>query len=496
MKKSRTDEKMNDSKSLSQNIVECEIIAPVRILKKMVNSREVSTVVLLCVGFLFTLGYKSTQTQLEGYSSSIREKNSQGLRMALSTDNHSFEDKSQFPRIGSVSQELIDAHPPIPAVYMHLADLVDPVVDSSSIKRKKEKKEEPLTLGFRKKKEKKEIKKEIDKKNDSSKDLEGKETQQLPDLATFWHLPRTGGSTITKILGECFGLTLGLSNPEIPYLDETTLRALRHQNSKLVNVDLSTAGGIQRAAQLNIVHTTTSPSARIPLTDVIVTPNLYDTAKYLFNDSPSPNSETNKAGSPVQQRKGRLFTIFRHPVEREVSWFYHIKHLAENDKDSFHSDVHIYELSDWLVSARFLDNIMVRSIVDKMDRSYRVTTHDLHVAKEVIRRKCLILLIEEKAASLERLIQYFHWNRHQIGAGIAGRECEEKSLHWGWSNKNRHPIVHHDISSESHEAKDEKNDHWVLDQQSYQRVELVNMFDMQLYEYAKFLFWEQGNELF
>ena len=118
MKKSRTDEKMNDSKSLSQNIVECEIIVPVRILKKMVNSREVSTVVLLCVGFLFTLGYKSTQTQLEGYSSSIREKNSQGLRMALSTDNHSFEDKSQFPRIGSVSQELIDAHPPIPAVYM------------------------------------------------------------------------------------------------------------------------------------------------------------------------------------------------------------------------------------------------------------------------------------------------------------------------------------------------------------------------------------------
>lgn len=490
------DDIMNDSESLSQNIVECEIIAPVRILKKMVNSREVSTVVLLCVGFLFTLGYKSTQTQLEGYSSSIREKNGQSLRMALSTDNHSFEDKSHFHRIGRVGQELLDAHPPIPAVYMHLADLIDPVVDSSSIKRKKEKKEEPLTLGFRKKKEKKETKKKIEKNDESSKDLEEKETQKLPDLAIFWHLPRTGGSTITKILGECFGLTLGLSNPQIPFLDETSLRALRYQNSKLVNIDLSTVDGIQRAAQLNILHTTTSPSSRTPLTDVIATPNLYDTAKYLFNDSP-PNFDLNRGGIPAQQRKGRLFTIFRHPVEREVSWFYHIKQLAENDKGSFHSDVHIYELSDWLVSDRFLDNIIVRSIVNKMERSYRVTAHDLHVAKEVIRRKCLILLIEEKASSLERLIQYFHWNRHQIGAGIAGRECEEKSLHWGWSNKNRHPIVHHDLSSESHEEDKEKNnDNWVLDQQSYERVELVNMFDMQLYEYAKFLFWEQGNEFF
>ena len=55
-------------------------------------------------------------------------------------------------------------------------------------------------------------------------------------------------------------------------------------------------------------------------------------------------------------------------------------------------------------------------------------------------------------------------------------ECETKLLEYGWVNNNRHPYVNED--SETYRLLVEKNS-----------------LDIELYEYAKFLFEEQGREL-
>jgi hypothetical protein len=67
-----------------------------------------------------------------------------------------------------------------------------------------------------------------------------------------------------------------------------------------VNVDTYTPKGIQRAKKLNLVAS--------GLADVVISPLLYDTAT-LFTPT----------------RKGRIFTMLRHPVERATSLFYFIQ---------------------------------------------------------------------------------------------------------------------------------------------------------------------------
>ena len=55
-------------------------------------------------------------------------------------------------------------------------------------------------------------------------------------------------------------------------------------------------------------------------------------------------------------------------------------------------------------------------------------------------------------------------------------ECETRLLEYGWVNTNRHPYVEEDS-------------------ETYHLLMAKNALDVELYEYAKFLFEEQGREL-
>jgi len=127
------------------------------------------------------------------------------------------------------------------------------------------------------------------------------------DIPMFWHIPKAGGSSIKDAMGGChrfvqateFGVTDGHGDdaevavvyPPVPGVPDT-------DRSPFVNIDSTTVDGIRRARDMGF--------ADAQLADVVVSPYVFETND-LF----------------TRTARGRLFSVFRHPVERAVSMFYY-----------------------------------------------------------------------------------------------------------------------------------------------------------------------------
>jgi len=390
----------------------------------------------------------------------------------------------------NIDEMIHDQMPPIPAVYANLADL-----NQEFLQPQKQSENEN---------------EDGDENDNENKD--GKQQEQV--VPFFWHIPRTGGVTLSQAFGKCLDLTLASSASSVLsssrsmdsfqkiFLDQNQQSAavLRHGDGKYLNVDLSTHDGILRAKKLQILQQKNEENDGTEqrlLVDVVVSPLLYATSKMLF--APPDHLSTS---NPGLLPKGQLFAMLRNPVKREVSYFYDLQ------QDGEFLDMSI---SDWLTSTSFLDNFMVRSLVNKFDQTYKVTVEDLLVSKEVLRRKCLVGLLEEKGSSWRRMRKYFgaSWD-HQLqqyhGGGGSIDMCEQKLLFWGWCNRNPHrPYVLHGVDGNGNgngngygyggtgftmNMKEE-----VVDRASYEQIKTINRWDVILYEYAKYLFSQQGTWL-
>jgi hypothetical protein len=128
-------------------------------------------------------------------------------------------------------------------------------------------------------------------------------------LQTITNNPKAGGSSIKDALGGChrfvqateFGVTDGhiedtviaVVYPKVPGGADT-------DRSPFVNIDSSTVAGIQRAKSLGFADS--------QLADIVVSPFVFE-CNDLF----------------TQTARGRLFSVFRHPIERAISMFYYIQ---------------------------------------------------------------------------------------------------------------------------------------------------------------------------
>mmetsp|Transcript_779 Transcript_779/g.1530 ORF Transcript_779/g.1530 Transcript_779/m.1530 type:complete len:1025 (+) Transcript_779:524-3598(+) len=268
------------------------------------------------------------------------------------------------------------------------------------------------------------------------------------DIPFYWHIPRSGGGTVNDVLGSCLKLTLAAdAGASEGHGHEDSLKKVTFARSvTYVNVDTSTHQGIERAKKLNL--------ASSGLVDVVISPLLHD-ASSLFTST----------------RRGRMFTIIRHPVERAASLFYFIQDtqwkqpITKNDQFADISIENFYKggfaENNWMT--RFLTNELTKG---------ELTDDDLLVAKEVLKKKCLIGLLEEKAETFDRIEKYFGWKPKNSSE----QECLEKKLEWAWPMKHRHYNI------------EEGTDAWYL-------IANQNKLDLQLYQYAKELFQKQA-ELF
>jgi len=149
-----------------------------------------------------------------------------------------------------------------------------------------------------------------------------------------------------------------------------------------VNVQTTTVRGLKRAADFNL--------AGSGLANIILTKHIYEASVL----SDGVNS------------KGRIFTIFSHPVRRIVHNYYSVTNDPENPL--YDEEIATMSLVEYSQSDRIVDNVLTRSLVNDF-HSPNVTSVQIELAKDIIRRKFLVGILEWLESSVVRIEKHFGW---------------------------------------------------------------------------------------
>eukprot|EP00977_Amphora_coffeiformis_P007065 scaffold1533_cov157-Amphora_coffeaeformis.AAC.6 len=263
------------------------------------------------------------------------------------------------------------------------------------------------------------------------------------DTPMLWHIPKAGGTSVKHLLG-CLGLTQASGLGEKGALPDSLRVVKVSSGAKYVNVNVATLPGISNARDLNLIGS--------GLADAVVTPLIARASKVLF--------------STERGHRARIFTIFRHPVERAESMFAYLsKAYWEPTYDPSLANMTIEE---YAISVKAESNWMVRMLNDDPPN---VDKRHLEVAKLVVKEKIVVGLMSNMTESVERFYKLFGWEHGEWNP------CEDQVLFGGGSNSNEH------------EKLSETSEGWKL-------LAARNSMDVELFEYAVKVFEEQKTALF
>jgi len=201
----------------------------------------------------------------------------------------------------------------------------------------------------------------------------------------FWHIPKCAGTAIQNLYF-CMGLTLANqvgANPKFQHDEETALvefKPWKRYDWSVINVDTTTRKGILRAQELGLV------SSKDPKVDLVVSGEFDFASSHLFDKS----------------NRGKVFAMFRHPVERLESLFYYLQ--KANWESTFHPEWANTSLSDWAKIHKGEKNWMVHKLVNEPVSS--LTNDDLEMAKQIVREKILVGLDSKFVESIHRFNVY------------------------------------------------------------------------------------------
>lgn len=230
----------------------------------------------------------------------------------------------------------------------------------------------------------------------------------MKETPIFWHIPRSGGRMIIDLMSRCYSIKYSVVVGDNLDDARTTLQDPNHEG-------------------------------------VLVSSFVHETMYLLDSD-----------------HYARMFTFLRHPIERAAS-------VYENHHKS-HDQISKMSFEEYAKSKYAENNWMVRYLSGKT--SGEVTNDHLSVAKEVLRRKFVIGLLDKKEESAKRIGQFFAPKWDPNGEGM-GEGCLS--------------MVVNDAEPKS--TIKEGNQAWNL-------LVWQNKLDMKLYEYAQQLFAQQGEDLF
>lgn len=201
-------------------------------------------------------------------------------------------------------------------------------------------------------------------------------------VGMYWQVPRCGGTTLKHILGTCLRRTAA-ARTSADYCDMNSdqLQTCQTKVGTFVNADPSDHGGIQRCERMGLIQ------SGIP--DVIVSSRILHAATLYDPD-----------------HKGRLFTILRNPIDRAVSTFYYLQNAYW--ERHYRPELKEMTILDYAALPDTANNWMTRWLTGKNAEPH-LTMEDLEFAKELLRRKFLIMLTEDMATSVERLLYYMNW---------------------------------------------------------------------------------------
>jgi len=274
----------------------------------------------------------------------------------------------------------------------------------------------------------------------------------------FWDVHFAGETIAERVFSKCLGLAQaaehGLQQPDFT---EDELAIFDLDGDKFVNVDLSVDVGIDRAARLDL--------AGSRLADVIISPDLPQAAK-VFTD----------------RNKGRMFAIFRHPVDRAVSMYYYLSTATWDPM--YNPKLKEMNLQEYAKSSSVENNWLTRFLVGK--KSGALGPEHMVVAKKIVRNKILVGLYTDMETSLSRFDQYFGWTNHareKAGGFRAREEAVEQA------NKCRSAFVEAGDNRHNHPSVEPNSKEWNL-------IVRQNKYDMELYDYIKQLYKTQAEQIF
>lgn len=160
------------------------------------------------------------------------------------------------------------------------------------------------------------------------------------------------------------------------------------------NVNIATPEGISRALNLGLV-----PSH---LADTIVSAHV-DLIPSLFNAND----------------QARAFVLLRHPVDRAASMFYFLKSTG-------YPPLKDMTVDDYAKSELIENNWLVRILSESMTGP--IDMDNLEVAKEVLRRKFIVGLLDNKRGTFARFDHYFKWKDRYVICVVS--LCQEVVLLW------------------------------------------------------------------
>eukprot|EP00591_Stephanopyxis_turris_P004783 CAMPEP_0195508218 /NCGR_PEP_ID=MMETSP0794_2-20130614/1492_1 /TAXON_ID=515487 /ORGANISM="Stephanopyxis turris, Strain CCMP 815" /LENGTH=371 /DNA_ID=CAMNT_0040635127 /DNA_START=309 /DNA_END=1424 /DNA_ORIENTATION=+ len=272
------------------------------------------------------------------------------------------------------------------------------------------------------------------------------------DIAVFWRIPEADGSVVENIISSCHKLTMA-SDAGIAegHDQDTTVDVVSVAGptdvdmgpNTFMNVDTTTILGIERAQQMGLV--------RSELARVIVTPFIFE-PESLFDVT----------------RRGRLFTMFPHPVDRAVRMFAFLQHA--DWKPAYSPMLASMSIEQYAESSYAEDNWMTRYLSNDPDPEAVLTNAHVEVAMDVVRRKFLVGLLDKREESLDRFEKFFRWN-FSIDPSNQDR-CREILLE-KWANSN------HTLETPQPGS------------QAYELLVAKNLYDIKLYNYIELLFKEQ-----
>ena len=266
-------------------------------------------------------------------------------------------------------------------------------------------------------------------------DLPFDTSSQVPYL---FHIHKSGGSSMKHML-LCMGLTQTRRGSSEGCDDkDDSLHACPLVWGTVVNADASSPEGIARIKKLRIFD--------LNLPNLVITTSRVYEALSIF----------------TPQHRGRLFLIFRDPVERAISKYYYGQ-VATWERN-YNPAVANMTLIEFAQSRFCHDNWITRRLIHKMNPLLTITPGDLRLAKEILRQKALILLLSDLEQSSYRMVQYFGWGMTSNQHGCGHRYSNVEVI-----NNNPHPMP----------SKDSPE--WAA-------IREKNLMDIELYRYASELY--------
>lgn len=243
-----------------------------------------------------------------------------------------------------------------------------------------------------------------------------------------------------KSIYKCMRQTLAVrvgADPRYGHQNDKELIAFEpgRTGALFVNVDTLTPSGILRAEKLGLV-----PSG---LADMIVTTNGLNFAiEHLYDNT----------------HRGRVLALFRHPVDRLISYFYYTQ-VATWER-SYHPQWKDMDIQYWAENLNRDNNQMVKTLAGR-GKDDVVTEADLSIAVRTIKLRFIVGLMNEMEESVHRFNVFMGIDESEESI----RVCMDQYFGHGVKKEN----------SNSHPKVQEGSTAW-------QVLARDNAFDIRLYE--------------